>query len=142
MVDNDPNPAADATGREHVLPEDIRRFLLTSVSSVPYLEALLLMRSEPDTCWTARQLSQRLYIGEKVARDLLDALVDSGVAAKMGTDSAQFTYHPATLSLSHLLDRVADCYAHHLVQVTNLIHSRAEKKARLFADAFRWRKDS
>lgn len=125
-----------------LLAEDVRRFLLTSIPSVPYLEALLLMRSEPDRHWSARQLAQRLYIGERAARELLDALVDSGVAARAVADTAQFYYHPATAALAALLDRVAESYARHLVEVTHLIHSRTDKKARQFADAFRWRKGS
>jgi hypothetical protein len=50
------------------MPEDVRRFILSSVGSVPYLEALLLLRSAPEVSWGARQVAQRLYIGEKLAR--------------------------------------------------------------------------
>ncbi len=124
------------------MPEDVRRFLLTSVSSVPYLEALLLLRSQPGALWSARQVAQRLYIGEKAARDLLEALVASGIAAGSPHDALQFCYQPASAALRLLLDGLADIYAHNLVAVTHLIHSKADKRAHQFADAFRWRKDS
>ena len=34
------------------IPEDIRRFVLTSIPSVPFLEALLLMRAAPEQPWS------------------------------------------------------------------------------------------
>lgn len=37
--------ASAASGVIAALSDDVRRFLLTSVSSIPYLEALLLLRS-------------------------------------------------------------------------------------------------
>ena len=39
------------------------------------------------------------------------------------------------------IDRLADLYATHLVEVTHLIHSSLDRKAQQFADAFKWRKD-
>ncbi len=35
------------------IPDDLRRFILTSVPSVPYLEAILLLQRERGTAWTA-----------------------------------------------------------------------------------------
>jgi hypothetical protein len=37
---------------------------------------------------------------------------------------------------------VAKAYATNLVAVTDVIHSRLDRRAQQFADAFRWRKDS
>ena len=31
-----------------IIPDTIRRFILTSINSVPYLEAMLLLRSAPE----------------------------------------------------------------------------------------------
>jgi hypothetical protein len=42
------------------IPEDLRRFVLTSIPSVPFLEALLLMRADPDHAWRRDTLAQRL----------------------------------------------------------------------------------
>ena len=38
-------------------------------------------------------------------------------------------------------NRVADAYAAHLMSITDLIHSRVDRRAQQFADAFRFRKD-
>lgn len=121
------------------LPADIRRFILTSVPSVPYLEAVLLLRAEPDQAWDATSLARRLYVGEKVAADLLQLLSTSGVAEPVEEPQA-VRYAPGD-ELRSLIDRLAGVYAADLVTVTDLIHSRIDKRAQQFADAFRFRKE-
>ena len=135
-------PARGGGPDDTQMPEDVRRFILSSVSSVPYLEALLLLRSAPDVPWGARQVAERLYVSEKLARELLQDLASNGVASADAAEPPKFRYQPVTPQLHELLERVADFYARHLVAVTHLIHSRTDKRAHQFANAFRWRKDS
>ena len=135
-------PARGGGPNDTKVPEDIRRFVLSSVNSVPYLEALLLLRSAPELTWSARQFAQRLYVSEKLARELLQDLVSNGVAEADAAVPPQFRYQPVSTQLYELLDLVADFYARHLVEVTHLIHSKTDKRAHHFANAFRWRKDS
>ena len=45
-------------------------------------------------------------------------------------------------ALHALIDQLAALYAHNLVGVTHLIHSKLNKKAQQFADAFIWQKDT
>jgi hypothetical protein len=40
-----------------------------------------------------------------------------------------------------MLDRLAHAYVHDLIGVTRIIHSRTERMAQQFADAFKFRKD-
>jgi hypothetical protein len=124
------------------LPEDVRRFILTSVPSVPYLEAILLLRGAPQTPWTAASVARRLYLPESAAAELLRALAGAGIARAAPESAQAFHYAPATPELAAMLDRVAGAFSANLVKVTDLIHSRVEKRAQQFADAFRWRKDS
>jgi hypothetical protein len=121
------------------LPADVRRFILTSVPSVPYLEALLLLRAEPSKSWDAGQLARRLYVPERTGAELVQLLHDSGIAAAVG-EAGAVRYAPAA-ELAELLDRVAHAYATDLLTVTELIHSRIDRRAQRFADAFRFRKE-
>lgn len=120
------------------IADDVRRFILTSVPSVPYLEALLLLRAESGTQWHPFRLARRLYIGESQATELLQALAQSQVARR--GDDGGYEYAPGTSELAQTIERLADTYAVDLVGVTDLIHSRVDKRAHQFADAFRWRK--
>lgn len=125
---------------EATIPEDLRRFVLTSVPSVPFLEALLLLRADPQHAWQADTLARRLYIRERTAEALLDDLCTAGMAVR--GDPAGYTYHPESDALRDRIDRLAELYTARLVDVTNLIHSSLDRKAQQFADAFKWRKDT
>ncbi len=120
-------------------PADIRRFILTSIPSVPFLEAVLLLRAEPSMPWDSALLARRLYVGERVAADLIEQLTAAGIAVRENGGTL-VRYAPGD-DLRDLLDRVAQAYATDLVAVTDLIHSRIDKRAQQFADAFRFRKE-
>lgn len=125
------------------IPEDVRRFVLTSIPSVPYLEALLLMRADPSQQWESVMLASRLYTRDRVAQSLLDALCTAGFVAPCEAPASHcYRYQPASEALRERIDQLADVYARHLVDVTNLIHSTLDRKAQQFADAFRLRKDA
>lgn len=122
------------------VPPDLRSFILLSVVSVPYLEAMLLLRREPELPWDARRLARRLYIVEKKSEELLQALLEARVVVPAeGTDPG-YCYRPETPELASMVDRLAEFYAIHLVEVTHLIHATHERKAEKFANAFIWRK--
>jgi hypothetical protein len=124
------------------MPETVRRFILTSIPSVPYLEAILLLRSEPGVAWDAKRVASRLYVAPAQASELLTALAASGIAAAASPEAHSFSYRPATGELAAMLEELAQVYAGKLVAVADLIHSRIDKRAQHFADAFRWRKES
>lgn len=123
------------------LPDEVRRFILTSVPSVPYLEALLLLRTEREAQWEAALVARRLYVTERNAAELLQLLHQAGMAQAEGSAPVRYRYAPATDELARRVDELADAYAADLVAVTDLIHSRIDKRAQQFADAFRLRKD-
>jgi hypothetical protein len=123
------------------IPEEVRRFILTSISSVPCLEALLL-RNAPDQLWDSTTVAQRLYISEKAATELLVDLSAAGFIVALESETAFYRYHPSSDELRQMIDQVAETYAKNLVEVTNIIHSKTGKRAQQFADAFKWRKDS
>lgn len=125
-----------------IIPDDIRRFILTSISTVPYLEAMLLLRNSAAESWDGKKVAQRLYMPEKAADALLAELHAAGVLAVAEDDAQSYRYRPGSDELRRIIDELADTYARHLVEVTHLIHSKTSKKAQQFADAFKLRKDS
>jgi hypothetical protein len=135
------NTHGGAMGREP-MPEDVRRFILTSIISVPYLEALLLLRDAPDQPWDSATVAQRLYISDKAATELLADLSAAGFITVTAREPFLYRYHPSSDELKQMINRLAEAYAKNLVEVTNVIHSKIGKKAQQFADAFKWRKDS
>jgi hypothetical protein len=120
------------------LADDVRRFILSSVPSIPYLEAILLLRAEPSVGWDVAGLSRRLYVPERTANELMVQLLASGITEPAGQGSVRYAPAPG---LAQVIDSTAAAYASHLVTVTDLIHSRIDRRAQQFADAFRFRKE-
>jgi hypothetical protein len=119
------------------IPDDVRRFVLTSIPSVAYLEAALLFSRSPQRRWVADEVAKALYLQPRAAAELLESLCAAGLVA---CEDAQYWYAPDP-ELAQCIVRVAESYHANLVGVTNLIHSTTQKSAVRFADAFKLRKD-
>jgi hypothetical protein len=120
------------------VPDEVRRFVNAAIPSVPFLEALLILKDQPSTAWEPAMLARRLYVSETVADQLLADLQIAGVTAPAPGGRGQC--YAATGELAAMLDQVARYYTSHLVEITALIHNKGDRRARQFADAFRWKK--
>lgn len=60
-----------------MIPDDVRRFVLTSIPSVPFLEAALLFHRSPQTERTHIEVAHSLYLPEQKAAELLQALCEA-----------------------------------------------------------------
>jgi hypothetical protein len=123
--------------RSAAIADDVRRFILTSIPSVPFMEAMLLFKALPGQPVETRSVAERLYIGEKQASALVDQLREARIL-EPAENAHRFAPEP---ELAAMLDRVAHAYVHNLIGVTRIIHSRTERMAQQFADAFKIRKD-
>lgn len=109
---------------QDVIPDDVKQFILASVPTVSYLEAMLLLRMEPGAPWDARRLARRLYMNERAAAQLLQQL---HAARYLETEQGQpefYLYRPADAEMERQVARVAAAYARRLVEISNLIHTR------------------
>ena len=123
------------------IPDDVRRFVLTSLPSVPHLEALLLFHGAPQAPRHAREVARLLYTAERAAAELLEHLCEAGMLACDRAADPLYRYEPRDPALHEMIDRLAAVYASNLIAVTNLIHDSTHKNARRFADAFKLRKE-
>lgn len=123
------------------IPPEVRRFILTSIPSVPHLEALILLRATAPAPWTAMDLAQRLYVPPAVARDVTSYLTHAGMLC-CDDLSSSYTYDAQSREVGGLIDALAHLYSSNLVEITLLIHSKLDRKAQQFADAFNFRKET
>jgi DNA-binding MarR family transcriptional regulator len=121
------------------IPEGVRRFVLTSVPSVPHLETLLLLWRSPGVVWTVEQIAARLYVQPANARAIAEDLARADLI-EPGGDDAGFRSRHADAALASLLAEVEVAYSRQLRAITELIHSNLDRKAANFAQAFSWRK--
>lgn len=122
------------------IPDNIRRYVIQCVPSVPYLEALLLMRERPTVFWQAEVLGRRLYLGEQDTARLLLKLHADGLVARDPGDRTAYRFAPVSPELEDIWAELAAVYARNLIEVSTLIHTRPAGKAKILADAFVWRK--
>lgn len=122
---------------DDVIPEDLRDFILGHIDSIAQLEALLLLRRNPRENWTTAKAAQRLYVSEAEAAGALEHLCAKGL---LTCSNQIYNYAGQTAAQQSMVDRLADTYTRHLIQVTNLIHTKP-RRLREFSDAFKLRKE-
>lgn len=122
---------------DELIPGDLRDFILRYIDSVAHVEALLLLRANPDQGWDAKQTAARLYIREAEAADVLARLCGDGLVRG---DDGLYRYECQTPEQQSMVDRLAAAYSKHLIPVTAIIHAKP-RRIREFADAFKFRKD-
>jgi len=126
---------------DQAIADDVRRFILTSIPSVPFMEAILLFKALPGQAVETRSVAERLYTSEKQAAVLVEQLAAARIIAPVEDQPNTHRFAPSA-ELGAMLDKVTHAYVHNLIGVTRLIHSRTERMAHQFADAFKIRKDS
>ncbi len=126
----------------HPIADDLRRFVLTSIPSVSYLEAMLLFSRAPHTAFDAGDVARLLYLPERSTTPLLNDLGEAGVLQAGATEPETYRFAPRDDALAAMIERLARAYEADLIGVTKLIHDRTQKSAQRFSEAFKWRKDS
>ena len=124
------------------IPENLRRFIVTSIPSVPFVEAMLLFREAGEDPLGTDVIAQRLYISQANARAIVAQLREATIVQPVELQEEVFSYRPESEELAHLLDLLATFYRTHLVEVTDIIHSKVARQAQQFADAFKLSKHS
>lgn len=123
------------------ISDAVRRFVLTSIPSVPHMEALLLLWREPTVEWRAEDIARRLFVGPTVAEALAKDLCRADLfESDLKNESTHYRCRRDPPSLATILAAVDEAYNRHLREVTGLIHSNVDRKAARFAQAFIWEK--
>ncbi|MBX3619158.1 MAG: hypothetical protein KF891_04090 [Rhizobacter sp.] len=124
-----------------VISEDVRRFVLASIPSVPYLEAALLFHGAPAARYSSADVARSLYLPESRVRELLESMCQAGVIAACPDGDGLYRFAPIDETLADAIRKLAQAYAADMIGITHLIHDSTGKNAHRFADAFKLRKD-
>jgi hypothetical protein len=121
------------------IPDDVAQFIANHIDSVEVLEVLLLLRERASEEWTDESVARELRINPVSTAARLKALAARGLLSSR--DAVAFRYAPVTTAIDATVRRVAECYKERRVSVITAIFSRPNENVRIFADAFRIRKD-
>jgi hypothetical protein len=122
---------------ENVIPGRVREFIIENIDSVAELEALLLLRQEPQARWTVPALAGRLYTSPEQAEEVMAKLHLRGLSEVNDDTPPSYRYQPASAQLDGVVGELSEAYSRYLIPVTNLIHSKPRTRIRQFADAFK-----
>jgi hypothetical protein len=127
----------ESTMTDEIVASDIREFILARIDSVAQLEALLLLRANPNKLWDAAKTAQRLYVSERESHEALTRLCAEGL---LNRSEGSYRYAGIAPEQATMIDRLAEAYARHLIPVTNIIHQKP-RRIREFAEAFKFKRE-
>lgn len=125
----------------NVTEEEVYRFILNQIDSVPQMEALLLVWESRPKQWPDTEIAKRLYIGIDLAKNILQDLVRRRVLATGAHPPRQYWYESKSEDLDRLVEAVAVTYRRDLVRVSTFIHTKGSSAVRDFAQAFKFTKE-
>jgi DNA-binding IclR family transcriptional regulator len=122
-----------------MLPQHVDRFLRGSLRSVWELELLLLLRAQRSRSWTADELVHDLRASMAIVGTALGTLQRLRLIERAADES--YRYAPVTPELDQLVSDTAAAFASSPSSVTEAILSAPSSSIRIFADAFKIKKD-
>jgi hypothetical protein len=129
------------TDSSQLTEQEVLRFILDRIDSVPHLEALLLLWESRPKVWTEEELARRLYVKTDVARTLLQDLVRQSLIVNVPGDANLYAYESTSAELDSLVSAVEAKYRVEIVAISTMIHRKASSAVRGFAEAFRFTKE-
>lgn len=123
------------------LDDEVYRFLLEEVDSVPQMEALLLLWESRPKEWPPAEFAGRLYVSVDDLRSIVSPLVQRRLIGSRAGSPAVYSYHSRSEDTDRLVGAAATAYRRDLMRVTALLHSKASAGVREFARAFRLKKE-
>ncbi len=122
--------------------EQVLRFFLENIDSVPELEALFLLWLQRPNSWTISELSRRLYVDPEQTRNLLQGLIRKRLVAEDEGLAGSYRYHSESEQRDQVIGNAEAMYRREIIRISNLIHSKPSRAIRDFADAFRFKKET
>ena len=123
------------------ISKEVEQFIYDNINSVEQLEVLLLLAAEPQREWSAARVSQELRIQPESAANRLADLHSRGILDSKPEAEPQYSYKPRTKALQDAVSGLVRTYKERRVAVISLIFSKPTDNVRVFADAFRLKKE-
>ncbi len=119
--------------------EEIVSFIQTHMRSLWTLELLLVLASDPNRAWTADELVREMRSSAIAVREAVNDLQSAGLLRQ--EPEGHYRFAPASPELEELAASIRSAYSARPTTVVRAIFSAPEDKLRIFADAFRFRKE-
>lgn len=121
--------------------DDVFRFILDEVDSVPHLEALLSIWETRPKVWSVDEIADWLFVSPDTVGSILQDLARRHLIVPASGTHGDYSYVSKSAERDRLIQEVAVTYRRELVRVSNFIHSKPSSAVREFARAFRFTKE-
>jgi len=121
--------------------DQVLKFVLDEIDSVPELEALLLLWQNRPAAWNVADVARRLYIGPDEAQAVLADLSRKGLLTTDPEKPDSYRYESESAERNQLMGSTEAVYRRQIVRISTLIHSKPSSAVRDFARAFRFTKE-
>jgi len=122
---------------ERDIPDNVKRLLSDHITSVEQLEVLLLLFRHPWEPWTSDRVTEELRTSPSSAHQRLSDLVARGLL-RIEQNPERFIAEPRWASD---VAGLARAYSERRYTVINLIFSKPIDNLKVYADAFRFKKE-
>jgi hypothetical protein len=124
------------------LDADVRALLTERIASISELETLLLLHRTAPIDWQPHQVAAELRIEARAAEEQLAALAARELLVPHEVEGdVRWHFAPATPALAEAVAGLAAAYEKRRVTVVQTLYSRPADGVKVFADAFRLRKE-
>jgi hypothetical protein len=121
--------------------EEVFRFILHQMETVPHLEALLLLWRKRPKGFTGTELSAQLFVDAGAVNGIVKDLQRRELIAAAPGVSGEYRYEAKSPYTDALMQALSDMYSRELIKISKLIHSKTPSAAHDFARAFKFTKD-
>src|ERR1044071_4930644 len=90
-----------------LIPEDVAQFIIEKIDSVAQMEALLLLRENPQQQWDVTAVAKRLYRDREGADNVLARRAGKELLVAEPSQSFAYRYQPGSVVLCQMVNRVA-----------------------------------
>lgn len=122
-----------------MIPEEVLRFIRSTIKSVWTLDVLLMLRRGRARTWQIDELVRELRGNRTLVHDVLSVLAKAGLV-ETGEDGT-CRYRPATEEADALVAELERIYVERPLALIKEIVSAPNEKIQSFADAFKLKKD-
>ena len=124
------------------ISEELKHFIQSTINSVDQLEVLLFLMSNPDREWSAEEVGARIRLSRESVAEKLEDLARASLLAVRSNPPLMYRYAPTSKALeAEVAQSLERAYREGRDSVIQLIYTRPLDNIRIFADAFRIKKD-
>lgn len=123
------------------VPHDVQQLIDEHITSVEQLEILLLLAARPDVAWTPEQVREEIRTSTSSAVSRLEDLRTHGFLVEVDDRDDAFQFRPRSEATRAAVEHLATIYRERRFTIIDLIFAKPIDRLRVYADAFRFRKD-